>query len=572
MSLSAVWSNYLWIPKKLVKGTPSEFAPEWEYHVELLKTPEGKIAQQQIAYLREMAEADGEDPDSVAAELTKDDTLEILNWEDMGNWWALCAGDVRKVEALIKRLNLPVKDRRVSNPFDFKALGLKMLMPPRPNQVGAIQKWREAGYGILKAAPAFGKTFVFIYDTIEDCQYTLVLVHTDALAEQFITRFRHGSLNDDGTYTPITNCLEVEAEHGIELVGRYSNPNKLYPVTVATYQSFTTGLNATEALEKVAKFFGRVVVDEVHTFAARSPSSVLNALHAKIKKGVSATPTRKDQLDVALADFIGPVTAVGDAHQLDFDSYIISTGCTYPASRYVRKSEWSKIINWLMKQEDRNDLIVDWLKHDVSSGRRILVLTDRVGWCFEMAERMTRMGIPSRAVVGGMGSKKGMAERESTIKAMMDGSISIIFATSVFKAGVDIPALDTLYYVVPQNNVEQLQQSLGRMRRHYADKQKPLFRYFADQGHGLLIGCARGTQNALVKEKSTIVFVPEGTKPENVKAGKVTITYDDEDKPKKRKGLAAAKNASREALEDIFGDLKKEEKQTRRYNKALGRV
>lgn len=565
--MKAILSNYLWIKKSDVKGEPPQFAPGWEYQIDLLKTSEGKLAQQQIAFLREQALANGDDPDDVARELTESDKLTIKNWSSVGDWWALCLGDIKKVNDLVQRLGLTIEDRRVERPWPDDLVGqLKMVMQPREGQPEVMKQWAEANHGILQAAPAFGKTFAFISSILARQQHTIVLVHTDALADQFITRFRHGSPKDDGTYNRITNCLEVEEALGYEVVGRYGGPDKLFPVTVATWQSFISPAGR-KALKAIGKSFSYVICDEAHVFAAPAPASVVNGFHAKVRAGVSATPKRKDQLDVALYDILGPVTAHGKAPQLPITSYLISTGCKYPPRRYPSRAEWPKIINWLMKQDDRNSLIFEWIKHDVEvEDRNVLILGDRVKWTLEAAEIISKqLRIPARAVIGGMNTKKALAERAQTIQDMMDRKVRVITATSVFKAGIDIPNLDTLYYIVPQNNVSQLQQALGRVRRKYEDKKSPVFRYFVDEGHGMLFGCARATQTALISEESDIVIVPEGRKPAQVHASRVF------DPDKKASGFKLVANKQKEAMSALFSDLRQEDSFRKEYNRRLGR-
>lgn len=548
---------------------PDKLFRHWEYQIDLLRTAEGRIAQQQIAFLREQAELSGEDPDEVAKDLTDDDKLVIRNWSQVGDWYALCCGDQQKVRELLDYLGVEPKDKRVEVPWpeDLRDK-LQVLMQPRPNQVPVIEAWLKAGHGLLRAAPAFGKTFVMIHSIITRQQYTMFLVHTDALADQFITRFRHGSLNDDGGFTPITNCLAVEKELGREIVGRYRGPDELFPVTVATWQSFTSP-SGKKALKTIGKNFGHVLADEGHVFAAPAPAGVVNGFHAKVRAAVSATPERKDQLDVALYDVVGPVTAEGKAEQLPVTGYLISTGCKYPPRKYPSRAEWARIINWLMKQSDRNDLILDWVKHDVEvEDRNVLILSDRVKWCLETAELLTKQGIPSRAVIGGMNSKRGLADRAKTIRDMMDRRIRVITATSVFKAGIDIPNLDTLYYVVPQNNEPQLQQAMGRIRRLYEDKKSAVFRYFVDEGHGLLFGCARGTHKALVREDIEVIMVPAGRKPSTVHSMRV---FDPEVSATRAKGFKNVSSKQSSAMSDLFSDLRQEDNLRKQYNKSLRR-
>jgi len=451
------------------------------------------------------------------------------------------------------------------------AKGLELLMEPREAQVPAFAEWLKAGHGILKAAPAFGKTFVMIKLIMTLKQYTMVLVHTDALAEQFITRFRHGSpsRDDEIDFDPVTNCLELEEKLGRPIIGRYRTPDELFPVTVATWQSFISKSGRLN-LKKVGKKFGLVLCDEAHVFAAPKAAGVVNGFHAKRRSGATATPQRKDKLDVALYDIVGPVTATGRAGQLPITATLITTGIKYKGSSFSRKSEWAHLLNFICKQADRNDLITDWVVHDVEQGRNLLLLSDRVQWCLDHAEFITReLGIPAAAVTGGMSSKKGIEKRNKIIQQMTDGDIRVICATQVFKAGVDIPPLDTLYATCPMNNAPQLRQMLGRIRRAYEGKQTPTLRYFVDEGHGLLYGCARGTHKALVAEGADIILIPEGRKP-----GQRTSLASDSDGKlgrRKKKGLRAAAAQSPSGVSQLFADLTDEAKQTKRYNKRMGK-
>jgi superfamily II DNA or RNA helicase len=572
MTKSAVLSNYLWVPKAAVKKPPEVFAKDWLYEIELLKTPEGRIAQQQIAFLRAQAESVGDDPADLIDEISEDDNLVIRNWSEVGDWWALCAGNLPKVEALVKKLGLPLKDQRVEVPLEPEIRErLKMVMKPRDYQPKPFKQWFNAGYGIFHAAPAFGKTFIMNWAVVDRGQRTIVLVPPDQLAEQFITRFRYGSEAGDGEFNPVTNCLEVERDIGRPIVGRYRAGGELFPITVATWQSFIS-TSGKKALKAINKSFGFLLADEAHVFAAPAPAGVVNGFHAKVKQGVTATPERKDQMEVGLYDVLGPVTAEGHAPQVPVTAYLIATGCAYPARRgLARRNEFGIIVNWLLKQPDRNDLIVDWLHTDIQNGRTILVLSDRVQWCLDMAKRLTEEGVPSRAVIGGMTSKKGMKSRDGIIKAMMEGDIKIIFATQVFKQGVDIPILDTLYDTCPSSNLPQLQQKLGRIRRTREGKTSTIYRYFVDEGHGLLWGCARGTHKFLVAEGCTVLPVQVGRKPGVVMSmGGLTQSTAGPQKVVKS-GLRSIANRQSTAMSDLFSDLKSEERSKMRYAADLGK-
>ena len=561
----AVLSNYLWVPKHAVEGTPKEFAPAWHHEIKLLKTPQGRLAQQQIEFLREQALLEGLDPDDVVKKLSEDEKFIVTNYTDKGFWWALCAGDVAKCKRLVKSLGLGLNEKRVEVPWpDDVAQNLKMVMKPRDYQVAPFKQWFNARGGIFRAAPAFGKTFIMNWALVDWKQWTLFIAPTDVLVDQFESRFRHGSPQDDGSYIPITNCLEVEEQLGRPIIGRFKDPDKLFPVTVSTWQAFTSP-SGQRALAAISKKFGVVLFDEAHTAGAPSPALVVSSMHAKIKAGVTATPERKDQMEVGLYDILGPITAKGITPQLPVTSYIISTGQQYSGSRFPGQSEFTKIQTWLLEQEERNDLIVRYLRKDYGDGRNILVLCNRRDWCLELAARLRKeYGIPAQAILGGLQTKREKKARADVIQSMMEGETRVIVATHTFIAGVDIPNLDTLYVPLPQNNRGQLEQALGRIRRKYEGKTNVIFRYFADEGHGLLYGCAKGTHKALVALGSEIVIVPEGRDPD-----RATDVGPFEQKPVSK--LRKAANRRSDAIVSLFSDLERAKKQERQYNRRLGR-
>ena len=571
MPKPAFLSNYLWIQKESVTGRPEDFAPEWIYEIPLLKTPEGRMAQQQIIFIRDQASAEGVDPDDLITALTEADHLTIKNYADVGAWWALNAGNLGKVKDLLARLKLDLKDKRSDAPWAADVAKYMMMeMKPKPEQEAPFAKWYAAEHGIFHAAPAFGKTFIMIWSLLMRKQTALLLTHTDNLADQFITRFRHGSPDpkQPGKYFPITNCADVEAALNRPIIGRFRDEGDVFPVTVATWQSFLSAKGKASA-KALAKSFGYVLCDEAHVFAAPAPAGVVNAFHARVKVGVTATPERKDKLDIALYDVIGPVTAKGVSKQVPVTAYMTATGCTFKGAKFPGKAEWARLLNWLSKQEDRNKLITDWIETDVAAGRKVLVLSDRVSWTLEMAEHLTKkLHIPSKAVTGGMSSKKGVEERNRTIQMMMDDRIQVICATQVFKLGVDIPVLDTLYATHPMNNSPLLAQMLGRIRREHPGKQRAIFRYFVDGGSPQLYGCARGTQKHLTEHGCDIVLVAEGRKPDEVMMTNNNGIWVPAEG--KASGLKKATSRNKGALTALFDDLQAEKGAGEYHRKMRG--
>ena len=501
--LSATLSNYLWIRKKDVEGTPADFAPDWQFEVDLSKTSAGRAQRQMVAWLKEQAEIAGDDPDKAIADLPE--KAMVTNWASVGNWWTLSRGNVPKCLALAAKLGLAVKDERVKAPWPADFLGFKMVMTPREYQVEAIKEWAVKG-GLFKAPPGYGKTFVMINSVVNKPVYTLVLTHTDVLAAQFIDRLRNGS---SGKH--LTNCLEIEEETGEKLIGRYKG-TRIWPITVATWQSFS-GTAGKARLAKLKKSFGRVLVDEAHAFAAPCPTAVVDDMHAYDRDGVSATFNRKDLFQTSLFNVLGPIRVIGKMKQMPVKAYMVRTNSFIPEPKVPAMKAWSTLVNAIAKDEERNDQLLDWLNFDVQEGRTIIVISERVKWCYSMQEKLeSTYGIPSKVVQGSLSGKMALKVRSEAEKAIEDGTVQVLFATSVFKLGVDIPRLDTMYMPYPMANALNLEQMLGRIRRILPDKLLPVFRYFVDEGAGVFFGCAKATAGHLSKlEGVEIRMIPKHT-------------------------------------------------------------
>lgn len=70
------------------------------------------------------------------------------------------------------------------------------------------------------------------------------------------------------------------------------------------------------------------------------------------------------------------------------------------------KQDWSKQINEMCAHKGRNKQILDMVEGFVKEGRQVLVLSDRVQHCVDMAEQTADRGISSATLVGKMTKKQ----------------------------------------------------------------------------------------------------------------------------------------------------------------------
>ena len=218
-------------------------------------------------------------------------------------------------------------------------------------------------------------------------------------------------------------------------------------------------------------------------------SKVLNALAARHKYGLTATPHRADGMIAATYALLGqvayqvPNAAVADktmtvsilprpTHQglnrefLDTDGTVIFT----------------KMISFLSENNDRNELIV----RDLIENRDHcnLILSDRL-LQMECLISLLPHDLREKAVMidGNMTSKKAKAQREQAIEDMRQGRKRYLFATySLAKEGLDIPRLDRLYLATPHKDYAVITQSIGRVARIFDGKVEPIVYDYVDDG------------------------------------------------------------------------------------------
>ena len=142
------------------------------------------------------------------------------------------------------------------------------------------------------------------------------------------------------------------------------------------------------------------------------------------------------------------------------------TGWEPPKARV----DWPVLINKMCKDEDRNDKIINKICELLNADRQVLVLSDRVQHCIDMAEVLAELGYSSAALVGTMSKKK----RAAVLEAADSGELRVIFATTVADEGLDLPGLDTVILTTPTKAMGRIQQRIGRIMRRADNKKEPV--------------------------------------------------------------------------------------------------
>lgn len=189
-----------------------------------------------------------------------------------------------------------------------KNLSMEFKGDLRPEQIPAAEALLAHNNGVLSATTAFGKTVVAAYLIGQRKVNTLILVHTQALLNQWkkaLSEF----LEIDEMLPELPKKRGRRKERSLigQLGGSKNNLSGF--VDVVIIQS----LISEDEVRGLVKDYGMVIVDECHHVSAVSFERVLKEVNAKYVYGLTATPARQDGHQPIIHMQCGPIRYQVDA-------------------------------------------------------------------------------------------------------------------------------------------------------------------------------------------------------------------------------------------------------------------
>lgn len=134
----------------------------------------------------------------------------------------------------------------------------------------------------------------------------------------------------------------------------------------------------------------------------------------------------------------------------------------------------------LIRDEERNNMIVDDVLQAVKAGRSPVILTERRGHLETLEALLTSRVENVLVMKGGMGKKQRLALSE-TMQALGDDKERVILATGRYLGeGFDDERLDTLFLTLPISWKGVLAQYAGRLHRLYDSKKDVIIYDYLD--------------------------------------------------------------------------------------------
>ncbi len=335
---------------------------------------------------------------------------------------------------------------------------MRELYPHQREIVRAGLEWEQC---LFRAPQAAGKTSALIALAAETGLSTLVVVHSNALADQWRKR-----LVADLGLRP----KQIGAVGGGKL--------DLRPVTVGIHMSVKKAAKR----EEFRRYFGCVVGDEQHLIPAASYYAAIDQMPARYRFAASADTKRKDGKEFLLRDLFGEVAVDVDRNELvdtgrivDVELRIVPTGFRAPwyglseSSGDDRHVDMTRLVTEMAANHARNEIIVDATEGEAASGEQVLVMAHLREHVMRLGQMLSARGFAVGYLLGGKDSR---AEFNRTIEGIESGRVRIGVGTyKALGTGVDLPSIGAVVAATPiTSNKQFFGQVRGRAARPTAGK------------------------------------------------------------------------------------------------------
>lgn len=402
---------------------------------------------------------------------TAGEPAKIRTWAEVGGDLTLPRGATGRVRDAFKRAGLEPAwcDRRTDGTGDGRIPALRREL--WDHQAEAVRAVIVRQNCIVRAPTGSGKTTAAIAVASELQLPCLVIVWSGNLLDQWAER------------------LELELGLQPSEIGLIRGPHlKIRPITLAMQQT----LRKPDLLRAVRDLFGVVQCDELQRFAASTFRETIDAFPARYRVGWSADETRRDRKEFLIYDHFGTVAADIDKRQLvrkgrvlEVEIRVVPT--EQRAAWYLKQGrtegetpDFNRLLEELVRDEDRNELIMRHALEEASEDRRVVILSHRLEQVREIGRLAAEQDHPCGTLIGG---DDWADEFAHTVRQLSARKLSLAAGTYLaFGTGIDVPAVERGVAATPiAANRQFLGQVCGRLCRTTKGKQDAALFYLWDQ-------------------------------------------------------------------------------------------
>lgn len=395
---------------------------------------------------------------------------EFLRFYCMDTEWLGLPRSVKMsyVHKKFEQCGLKLKLEDIRPEFEKMPFPEKKLIKPRFYQNEAIDQIIK-GNTIIKLKCGRGKTILCLLAIAKIRLRTLILVRTNILLGQWVDS--------------IKQIFELEDND----IGIFNSKKKCGGlITVATQQTISN--MSREEKRKIGETYGHIVLDECHEIAAPVYRELMTYFKARYVTGLSATPFREDKLDPVLKLYIGQIKEIDDLG--DFNTTVKLRHTEFEYMFIGKKNKYHKLIETLIHDKKRNQLIVEDLKKYVQEGRTVICYSSRIRH-MEILEKMLKKALPGVSTDILASNRYGITlkikDQESIKNRLRNKEIQVLNGGKIVEQGFDAPPLSVAVLATPTKSKRLILQVLGRCQREYPGKSEAILHDYIDEQCSILL-------------------------------------------------------------------------------------
>jgi len=352
---------------------------------------------------------------------------------------------------------------------------------PRSYQTRAVKTACNKGSGIIKVATGGGKSFIISSIVAKYNIPTIVYV----IGIELLHQMKKTIESAYGIECGIIGGGECDVSKQVTIMTIWSAASAFNKKVKITDNDTT--LDSKKHINALNKAMVRKKVQEAQLFifdeCQYAASETLQFLHrasvsAKHRFLFSGTPWRDTGDDILIEAVSGPKIVDINATYLIKNDYLVKPKIYFldvPVMRGVGKNYHDVYKNYIVENDDRNDLIIKSARKLVKEGKKVLILVVRVSHGDVLMEKLS-----DEFRVKFLDGAKSSKMRMDSIQEMKDGELDILIASKIFDQGVDIPELDALILAGSGKSSGRALQRIGRVIRKSKGKEVAIVVEFFD--------------------------------------------------------------------------------------------
>jgi superfamily II DNA or RNA helicase len=366
----------------------------------------------------------------------------------------------------VEDLRLPLS---IIEPIDLTPKLTQLQKVPRDYQLEIVDAAMQNRRGIIRACTGSGKTLVTAIITAKLNKPTNIYVISLDLLEQFHSLFSQifdepiGFIGNGRCDIQRINIISVWS------AGRALG-TKLTPIEEGDdFDKDDSPSNYPQIIKclRTAKLH---LFDECHSVQSETIKSIYDTIDPEYIYGLSGTPYRDDGCDILSTSILGEQIIDIPASRLIAEGWLAQPLIKFvpvPKTRGNKGDNYQTIYkNYIVENEERNNLILSNTKELLSKGYQVLVLFKQLNHGKLLSELFEETGIEHEYLSGSFSLEKRLEVKER----LLNKQSNLVLTSSIFDVGIDIPTLSGLVLAGGGCSPIKSLQRIGRILRKYPGK------------------------------------------------------------------------------------------------------